>query len=162
MCNHMVLDYFCPVKAEELVIDFERSIGPWLGKTVKLVDYYMQEAFNKAGLDLTKEQMIVLKKLHENDGLNQNELAFLTYRDKSSLARLLSKMEQKKYILRKQDVDDKRVNNVLLTTGGRCMYEKTRPVIRGLITKMEKNITVAEKEQMIALLKKVRSNFEEL
>lgn len=149
------------MKTQEVHVDFENSIGPWLGKTVKLVDYHMQEAFNKAALDLTKEQMIVLKKLHENDGLNQNELAFLTYRDKSSLARLLSKMEQKQYIFRKQHVDDKRVNMVFLTAEGKSIYKKTRPVIQELIQRLERNITKTEKQQMIVLLKKVRRNFEE-
>ena len=81
------------MKSEENFIDFENSIGPWLGKTVKVLDFFAQESFNNANLDLTKEQMIVLKKLTFKDGLNQNELAFLTLRNKSSLTRLLSKME---------------------------------------------------------------------
>lgn len=147
------------METKELLIDFENSIGPWLGKTVKVVDYYLQEAFKKAALDITKEQMIVLKKLHQQDGLNQNELAFLTYRDKSSLARLLSKMEQKDYILRQQDANDKRVNQVFLTVAGRDIYQKTRPVIQQVIVKMEKNITDKERKQMITVLKKVQENF---
>ncbi len=76
-------------------IDFEASIAPWLGKTTKIVDYYIHEAMNARGLDLTKEQMIVLKKLHDCDGLPQSELAFLTLRNKSTLTRLLVKMERK-------------------------------------------------------------------
>ncbi len=127
---------------------------------MKMVDFHMHEAFENAGLDLTKEQMVVLKKLYENDGLNQNELAFLTYRDKSSLARLLTKMELKKYIKRKQSKDDKRVNQVFLTTEGEKMYSKTRPIIKGLIDKMEHNIGGEQKKQMIELLQKVQKNFE--
>lgn len=148
------------MKKEFDIIDFETSIGPWLGRTMKLVDYHMQEAFQSAGLDLTKEQMVVLKKLDEQDGLNQNELAFLTYRDKSSLARLLSKMELKKYIKREQSAHDKRVNQVFLTKEGKAIYSKTRPVIKKLIDKMEQNISFEEKEWMISLLQKVQVNFE--
>ena len=81
------------MKIKENSIDFENSIGPWLGRTMKMLDYHMLETFQNAGLDLTKEQMVILKKLHFEDGLNQNELAFLTYRNKSSLARLLLKMK---------------------------------------------------------------------
>ncbi len=146
------------MKTTTSVIDFERSIGPWLGRTVKMVDYHLQEAFLKAGLDLTKEQMVVLKKLHDQDGLNQNELAFLTYRDKSSLARLLSKMEKKGYIFREQDYADKRVNNVFLTKAGKEVFDKTRPVIHSVIHRMEKAVSEAEKQQMIAILKKVQTN----
>ena len=50
------------MKSEDNVVDFESSIGPWLGKTVKIVDYYLHEAMMENGIDLSKEQMIVLKK----------------------------------------------------------------------------------------------------
>ena len=144
---------------EEQLIDFENSIAPWLGKTSKIVDYYLQELLNQFGLDLSKEQMITLKKLHDQDGLNQNELAFLTYRDKSSLARLLSKMERKNYIRRKQNKDDKRINQVFLTDKGRAVFKQSRPAIKKLINTMEHDITEDEKKHIIKILKKVQFNF---
>lgn len=147
------------MKLENEIVDFENSIGPWLGKTVKIVDYYLQESFNRNELDLTKEQMIVLKKLHDQNGLNQNELAFLTLRNKSSLTRLLSKMENKKYITRKQGSDDKRINRVYITKFGKAIFSKTRPVINRLINRMEKNISKEEKNQIINILKKIQQNF---
>jgi DNA-binding MarR family transcriptional regulator len=148
------------MKSEESFIDFENSIGPWLGKTVKLLEYFMQEMFNDHNLDLTKEQMIVLKKLHDNDGLSQNELAYLTLRNKSSLTRLLSKMEKKKYISRKQDLEDKRINHVYLTEFGKHIFKRTKPVIRKMISTMEQNISDSEKQQIIKILKKIQSNFD--
>jgi DNA-binding MarR family transcriptional regulator len=146
------------VKSQEVHIDFENSIAPWLGKTSKIVDYYLQELLNQFGLDLSKEQMITLKKLHDQDGLNQNELAFLTFRDKSSLARLLSKMERKNYIMRKPGKEDKRMNQVFLTDEGRAIFSQSRLAIKKLISAMEQNITDAEKNQMIGILKKVQFN----
>lgn len=147
------------MKWEEVAIDFENSIGPWLGKTSKIVDYHLLEAFQRHDLDLSKEQMIVLKKLHDSDGLNQNELAFLTFRDKSSLARLLSKMERKKYIIRSHNKEDKRINEVFLTEKGRLIFRKTRPVIKDLLDIMEHGISQEEKGQIIKILKKVQHNF---
>ncbi|TGV04077.1 MarR family transcriptional regulator [Flavivirga rizhaonensis] len=144
---------------DDIHIDFENSIGPWLGKTVKIIDYAFQEFLKYKGLDLTKEQMIVLKKLHDKNGLNQNELAFLTLRNKSSLTRLLSKMERKNYILRKQSTKDKRVNNVYLTQLGKEIFFKTKPIIEEMITDIESNISEKEKEQIINILKKIQSNF---
>ncbi len=148
------------MKSKNEIVDFENSIAPWLGKTVKIVEYYLQEAFNTNKVDLTKEQMIVLKKLHDQDGLHQNELAFLTLRDKSSLTRLLSKMEAKKYISRKQSNKDKRINHVYLTSLGREIFEETRPIIKYIIDTMEHNISNKEKEQIIDILKKIQSNFD--
>ncbi|MFS4468529.1 MarR family winged helix-turn-helix transcriptional regulator [Maribacter sp. 2210JD10-5] len=147
------------MKTTILDIDFESSIGPWLGRTVKIVDNCFQEAFDAAGIDLTKEQMLILKNLYEQDGINQNELATLTYRDKSSLARLLSKMETKGYVKRLQSEDDKRNNEVFITPNGKEIFQKTRPIIQNIIDVMESDIDQNDKLLMIQLLKKIQQNF---
>lgn len=147
------------MKKEDIYIDFENSIVPWLGRTIKVIDYGFQEMLKRNDLDLTKEQMIVLKKLHDNDGLNQNELAFLTLRNKSSLTRLLSKMENKKYILRKQSKKDKRINNVYLTALGKDVFLKTKPILKEMITDIEVNISVEDKALVINILKEIQFNF---
>ncbi len=155
-----VFIYICKMKSEMSNVDFENSIGPWLGKTVKILEYYLQERFNKHELDLTKEQMIVLKRLHDKDGLSQNELAFLTLRNKSSLTRLLSKMEKKNYILRKQCKEDKRINHVYITEYGEETFNRTKPALKEMIFTMEQNISDLEKEQIIKTLKKIQHNFD--
>lgn len=152
-------DYICTVKKEETYIDFENSIGPWLGKTIKIIEYNLHELFKENGIDLTKEQMVVLKKLHEKDGLSQNELAFLVLRNKSSLTRLLLKMEKKNYITRKKSNKDKRINNVYLTDFGKSTFSKSKPIIQQLICKMEEDISTSDKQQIIKTLKKIQSNF---
>ncbi len=152
--------YHCNMKITAEKIDYDDCIAPWLGKTIKIVDYYLQESLSQNGLDLTKEQMIVLKKLHDQDGLNQNELAFLTFRNKSSLTRLLSKMENKKYIIRNQCKKDKRINKVYITGLGRDIFQKSRPTIKHMMDTVEHNISAKEKEQIINILKKIQSNFD--
>ena len=152
--------YICQMQTKEVNVDFENSIGPWLGKTVKILEYYLHEKFKEHNLDLTKEQMVVLKKLHDKDGLSQNELAFLTLRNKSSLTRLLSKMEKKCYIIRKQSKEDKRINKVYLTNLGRDVFKRTKPAIKAMISASEQNISVSEKKQIIKTLKKIQTNFD--
>ncbi len=142
----------------DILVDFDTSVGRWIGSTAKMVDNYLHEAFQSQGLDLSKEQMVVLKKLHENDGLIQNELAYLTLRDKSSLARLLAKMERKDYITREQDDFDKRVNRVFLTETGRITFKLTRPIIVGLKEIMQKNIEEEEIYQLINTLERMQRN----
>lgn len=145
---------------EERNIDFENSIGPWLGKTVKIVDYYLQETLKEKNLDLTKEQMIVLKRLHDKNGQSQNELAFITLRNKSSLTRLLSNMEKKHYIIRKKSKNDKRINHVHLTGFGIETFKRVKPILKNMISTMEQNISASEKEQIISILKKIQYNFD--
>ncbi len=142
----------------DILVDFDKSVGRSIGMSSKMVDNYLHEAFQAEGLDLSKEQMVVLKKLHERDGLIQNELAFLTLRDKSSLARLLAKMERKSYITRVQDDFDRRVNRVFLTETGRITFRRTQPIIVGLKKIMEKNIAEEEIFQLINILERIQQN----
>ena len=58
------------MKSKNTDVDFENSLGPWLGKTIKIVDYHLQEALSQNKIDLSKELMIILKKLHDQDGLH--------------------------------------------------------------------------------------------
>ncbi len=147
------------MKNEEDQIDFENSIAPWLGVTSKIIDYYFQEELNANNFDLSKEQMVVLKKLHDKDGLNQNELAYLTLRNKSSLTRLLTKMEGKNYISRRQSRQDKRNNHVYLTDTGKEIFKKAGPIIHDIMAKIESNISETERNQIISILKKIQYNF---
>ena len=60
-----VFSYLCIVTKKTFIYDFENSIGPWIRKNGKLMDYIILESLKSNNLDLTKEQMIVLKKLHD-------------------------------------------------------------------------------------------------
>lgn len=145
--------------SDDISIDFENAIGPWLGKTVKLIDYFLQEFLKENNESLTKEQLIVLKRLHDQDGMNQNELAFITLRNKSSLTRLLANMEKSNYILRKQSTLDKRINHVHLTSYGKETFKRIRPILKKLMATIEHDITEEEKQQLISTLKKIQFNF---
>lgn len=146
------------MKTQKVDIDFDNSIGPWLGKTAKIVGYYLQEEFTKAGLDITKEQMVILKKLYERDGLTQNELAELTFRDKSSLTRLISTLERKGYVGRLRCPEDKRVNFILLTEEGKTMWQNAKPVAQQLIQRMRTDLSEKEVDQFIETLKKIQGS----
>lgn len=142
-------------------IDFENSIGPWLGKTIKIIDIKLHEQFSLHGLDLTKEQMVVLKKLSIKDGLNQNELATLTLRNKSSLTRLVCKMEKKGFIIRKTCNEDKRNKHLFITSLGKETFNKSIPIMKTMIATIQIGISEAEKKTMIRLLKQIQANFNE-
>lgn len=142
----------------EVYIDYENSIGPWLGKTVMLIAHYLMDVLKNEGLDITKDQIVLLKKLYFKDGINQNDLAFMMFRNKSSLARMLKIMERKGFIKREKSKIDKRNNHVFLTDLGRETFERIQPLLKDLIEKEEKGITIEEKKIVISVLKKMQSN----
>jgi DNA-binding MarR family transcriptional regulator len=67
-------------------------------------------------------------------------------------------MENKKYIVRKPDKDDKRINNVSITKLGESINHKSLPLIREVVTTMQQNISEKDIKNTIKILQKIQSN----
>ena len=124
----------------------EGIIIPKIGKTAKLMTYHLGDSMINAGIDLSKEQFVVLKYLYHKNGMIQNDLAFITDRSKTALTRLLSTLEKKNYIYRESGESDKRNKYVYLSEAGRTAYEEALPVIQRLISELQSGI---KKEELI-------------
>lgn len=78
-------------------------------------------------LGITYEQFKVLNALCEDDNVPQVTLADRLNTDKTSLARMLRRMERAGLIFRTADDADARVNRVCLTARGRELQTKVVP-----------------------------------
>ena len=139
-------------------MDFESSVGPWINRTMKMVDLYFQDAFNANDFNLTKNQWLLLKILMDDDGKPQNELAFITNRDKASLTRLISVMEKKNLVARISSKEDKRINHIYITKKGVSTFKETLPVVTKVLDTMQEGLTQNEVENAIEIMKKIQSN----
>jgi DNA-binding MarR family transcriptional regulator len=139
-------------------MDFEDTLGPWFGKTMKMMDFYFQDIFKSLNFEVTKNQWIVLKKLSANDGTIQNELAFITDRDKTSLTRLITTMEKKELVRRVSSIIDKRQNRIYITEKGKKLYTSTLPTIDGILKIIQTGLSKKEVENTIEVMKKIQSN----
>jgi len=145
-------------KEFQIPINFEKSVVPWIGKTAKLLSIFLKDTFAKHAVDLTKEQFILLKVLHDQDGVIQKDLAFITERNKSSLARLINTMERKNFVARIPDAEDKRINRVHLTAHGHKIFLRIQPVVQTCIQQAQQGLTEEEIKTTIAVLEKVQKN----
>lgn len=140
----------------------ETTLGPWLGKTSKMIGCFINDVLLENNIDLTREQWVVLKKLHHKDGLMQNELAMITERDKTSLTRLINTMERKKIVIRKRSNTDKRVNLIYLTKSGRIIFDNTAPIMYDTIQNLQKGLSEKEIQNTIHTLQKLQTNLTNL
>jgi len=138
--------------------EFDNTVLPWLGRTMKLIDLYIANHFQEQNIDLTKVQMIMLVRLFYNDGQPQNDLALLTNRDKASLARLLDTMERKGLVVRVPSKEDKRIKLVHITKKGIELYERVRPLIKQMILKVQHGISEKDVQFTIKILKQLQLN----
>lgn len=139
-------------------IDLDKTMLPWLGRTMKGIDLFMADFFRANAIDLTKVQVIMLRMLSQNDGQPQNNLADLTNRDKTSLTRLITTMEKKGLVMRIASDADRRINNIFITPKGKDVLATAIPVIKKAIDVIETGLTENERIQTLKVLEKIRKN----
>jgi DNA-binding MarR family transcriptional regulator len=137
---------------------FENTILRYLGMTAKLASFYFIDTFHENGIDLSKEQWLVLKKLNDKDGQIQNDLAFITNRSKTSLTRLINTMEKKELVYRLISKEDKRINHIYLSDLGKEIFSNSLPVIENLIIELQNGISKEDIERTIKVLGCIQNN----
>ncbi len=141
-----------------LMIDIDETMLPWIGKSMKVIDYFIMDRFAEKGIGLTKVQWLLLKILIRKNGTSQHELAFLTNRDKASLTRLITTMENKNLVARISSKTDNRKKHIYITRFGEKIFDQTMPIVGEIIDEMQKGISKEERMLTIGVLKKMMNN----
>lgn len=137
---------------------FEKSLIPWMGKTIKMIDYIIENVFEENQIDLSKIQFVLLKIIQDNEGVQQNQIATFLNRNKSSLTRMITALEKKGFLTRINSKIDKRAKSLQLTIEGNKTVEKAIPILLNAIEALEKGLTKEEIESTIDVLKKIQTN----
>ena len=138
--------------------EFNQSLAPWIGKTMKMLDNKVDGILEEKNIDLSKTQFLILQKAFINEGVCQNELAFFANRNKSSLTRMINTLEKKNYIARIPSKEDKRINKLFITKEGKNILEEVRPLFVEIIQLVEKGLSEEEIESTIKVLMKIQKN----
>lgn len=141
-------------------IDFESSLLPWLGNTTKALQLHMNDVFERHGISISRPQFILLKNLKDKDGVPQRNLAFITNRDKATLARLVQAAEKKGLVKRKPAADDKRMNLVFITQKGKEVLIEAMPILLEMMESIQSDLTTKEVEITLSVLKKIGDKIE--
>ena len=73
---------------------------------------------NTKDLQISDSEYIFLMEMYKNDNMSQEQLSKNLIIDKSATARAIKSLEEKEYIIRKKDDNDKRTNRIKLTKKG--------------------------------------------
>jgi len=128
-------------------------------KTNKVVRRYSQLRFAEAGLDLTVDQWLVLKKIGESENVTQIEVADALFKDKASITRILELLLQKK-LIRKDEGADKRSYYLALTAQGRKFTDVALNIVNEVRNQGVQGITEKEQTQLRQMLQKIITNLE--
>jgi DNA-binding MarR family transcriptional regulator len=118
----------------------------------------LQKKFKAAKLEITIEQWSVLYHLWKEDCLSQQELCNRTFRDKPSITRLIDNLEKQKLVKRVASLEDKRINQVCLTDGGKQLQDITWQLANETMDEALANIARDEIEIVKDVLARVYDN----
>ena len=110
--------------------------------------------------DLTVEQLHVLKRMDVETGQTQSALCTLTGKSAANITRLLDRLENKKYVVRRKNPEDRRASLVYLTTEGMQIREEVRGGFDTMRSKLLQDIDVNKREQAIEVLSTIKNRIE--
>ena len=144
---------------EQQTVDF---FGRWIGISAHRLSHLMTKTMQKEGFEVTHEQLVLLFIISRQKGINQKELAQKLDRDKTSIARSVSKLEKTHKIVRVQTGDDKRINNLFLTKEGTQLLEDIYPVIKNIRNELKSGFSEEEINKVVSFLKKLTEKVVEM
>jgi DNA-binding MarR family transcriptional regulator len=110
--------------------DFMLSESP--SHLLRRAEQLVADMFARSGLrgGVTLRQSVLLAAIAESEGASQSDLVRITGVDRSTLAEMIARMEQRGLIARAAARDDGRAKSVRLTAQGRRRLDSALPAMR--------------------------------
>ncbi len=129
-----------------------------LDKAIRSYRQHAHEQLNGRGLDITVDQWLVLKALHENPERSQQELASAVFKDHASFTRMVELLVKKGYLSRDMHPSDRRRFLLQITKSGAKLLQDMQPVIEQNRKTALKGIGKNELAGLQQTLKKIVDN----
>jgi DNA-binding MarR family transcriptional regulator len=119
---------------------------------------FMQKKFRENNIDLTYEMHQIMASLWKKDGVNQQELADLTLKDKASMTYLIDNLTKRDLVKRVEDKTDRRSKLVYLTPKGKQLGKRVEPWVYELYTIASKDMDIGLIREYIKAVEKMIAN----
>ena len=112
----------------------------------------------RQGFELGFSQFVTLKRLGTDGPMTAGELARLLSHNPGALTRLLDKLEQRDYVRRVPDPNDRRALRIELTASGRTLWKRINACGERVAERALEGNTEKERMQLQSLLNRVLDN----
>jgi|SRR5579862_4515328 len=136
--------------------DLNRSFGFVLHETARLLTKRFDQRAKCLGL--TRAQIQLLAYLVYHEGINQTGLADLLEIEPISLARLIDRMEQTGWVVRRPDPKDRRAWQLFVTDKLKPVFAKMVEIGQEVRAEALAGFSAEERDQVMALMLRVRRN----
>jgi MarR family transcriptional regulator for hemolysin len=129
-----------------------------LEKSIKTYRQFAQRQIDKAGIDITIDQWLVLKSIQDWPDISQHQIAENVFKDFASVTRMIELLVKKEYLQKELHKTDRRRFNLVITKKGQAVIQKVIPVITANRKQALKSLTKEEIEKNKAFLNRIIEN----
>lgn len=119
---------------------------------------FVQQKLKQHKVGLTFEMLQIMGYLWENDGVNQQEIADATLKDKASLTYLIDNLTRRELVYRQEDTNDRRNKLIFLTTQGWQLKTIILPWVEEMYTTANTDIPACDFKKAMQVLRDVIGN----
>lgn len=136
----------------------DRTVFYALEKAIKSYRQFAQRNLRQQSLDITIDQWLLLKTIHDEPGLSQKEMAGRVFKDYASITRMIELLVKRGYLKRSFHKSDRRRFKLALTDEGEKIYKQLIPVISSNRKTALEDFTDQQIETLYHLLSKMTNN----
>jgi len=107
-------------------------------------------------LGLTRPQWLAIVRLKRRPGASQSELADMMEIDKAPAGKIVDRLEERGWIVRRADPVDRRINRIFLTDRGERVYALISPIAQATVYDALADLSEAEIALLNQLLARVK------
>ena len=119
---------------------------------------FAQSRLDAAGIDITIDQWLVLKTIHETADVTLQQVGVAVFKDFASITRIVQLLERKGLLRRKPHSTDGRRSELVLTKSGQSVIRTVEPVAQAYRRQALDGIDPAEVARLRAVLKRITEN----
>lgn len=128
------------------------------GKVSTAISRKLALDFQKAGLDLKPEQWNVLQRLTVHDGVSQQELCDVMFKDRPGMMRIINSMVEAGLVTRTQNRFDRRKNIIRITEKGKRVQEVSIRIALQTLRNALRGLSLSDIRTAQAVMRRVFEN----
>ena len=135
-----------------------KEIAVELNLTGCKLKQFIAAKLREVGVPLTPEQFMLIDLLWNQGAMSQQQLADQMQKDKNSVTKLVDAIERKGFVVRQQNVHDRRSNTIVLTEKANLLKPGAKQKGISILDQMLEGISEEELRGFLATLHKLNSN----
>ena len=127
-------------------------------RTARLLRVLFLKVVDTTDTGVTPEMWRVLSRLLARDGQSQSELGAALFRDRPNTSRILNGLEQRGYVVREPDPDDRRCTRIRITPAGRAFVMERAPLAIQVRDRLYEGIRRKRLDAMRQTIREIEEN----